>query len=195
MSNLSPLTAGFNELDITAEERESLFSNLVIPSKQYSMSVLTNEGTRVYKRINPEVFVLKVLEQNQELINQLAGTRNFYKNVANQFTETEAMLILNNGVIVRGSSFIDIYNKTKANAFAYIKCLENGLEVIKTIPVSTVVLVNTALTADELANIKPIEYNSIMSIEPALLDDVLRTRKVLIEQTAAQETINQPLNS
>lgn len=180
---VTPTDNGFNALALTSEERDLLYKNLVIPAKLYTASVQAEgSGVRVFKRINPEVFMLKVLENNAAVINLLAKSRTFFMNVYRQFSTTEDMIILTNGLIVKGAIGFNPYaepTNTPLKQVAYIKCLVDGVETVIERSLDDVVIVNTSLTEEELAVITLFEQSFINSIEPATITDNGRTRSVL----------------
>lgn len=180
---VTPTDHGFGALELTSEERDLLYKNLVIPAKLYSASVqVQGTGVRVFKRINPELFMLKVLENNATVINLLAKTRTFFMNVYRQFSTTEDMIILTNGLIVKGAIGFNPYaepTNTPLKQVAYIKCLVDGVETVIERSLDDVVIVNTSLTEEELAVITLFEKSFIDSTEPATITDNGRTRDVL----------------
>lgn len=182
MSNsaLTPIELGLNNLDITAEERDTLYKNLVIPAKLYSAYVQTEGSTvRVFKRINPELFVLKVLEHNVSVINTLAASRNFFMNTSRNYTNQEVLIYLANGLIVKGGVGYNPYENpvaTISKPSVFVKCLISGEESVIELPLSDAVIINKSLTADEMAKVQLFESSYITSITSAQVDDMSRTR-------------------
>lgn len=182
MSNsaLTPIELGLNNLEITAEERDTLYKNLVIPAKLYSAYVQTEGSTvRVFKRINPELFVLKVLEHNVNVINALASTRNFYMNTSRNYTNQEVLIYLTNGLIVKGGIGYNPYENPVAilsKPSIFVKCLIDDVESVIELPISDAVIINKSLTADEMDKVQLFESTYINSITSAQIDDMSRTR-------------------
>lgn len=182
MSNsaLTPIELGLNNLEITAEERDTLYKNLVIPAKLYSAYVQTEGSTvRVFKRINPELFVLKVLEHNANVINALASTRNFYMNTSRNYTSQEVLIYLTNGLIVKGGIGYNPYENPVAilsKPSIFVKCLIDDVESVIELPISNAVIINKSLTADEMDKVQLFESTYINSITSAQTDDMSRTR-------------------
>lgn len=173
----TPLDVNLDGLDITSAERELLVSNLVIPAKQYAcIAVAEASGTRVFNRINSEVFVLKVIEHNAELINALASERNFFMNRARSIIKNEAMLVLSNGFIARGTVGFNTYENTYGFNTAFIKAKVEGGETVESIDINDVVLINTALTPEQLALIPALDMALYNEVAPATVVDMPRTR-------------------
>lgn len=172
-------------LKLTTEERAKLYNNLVIAAKPYQRRDQPEDNTTVplFRKLNLEVFFIKFIEANVELINAHGHTREFCMFNRPMKLTTAAMLILTNGVAVQGYiNYNPEHPDQSTNSVAYYKCLEDGVEILRGVDLVNVVLVNTNLSAEALAAIPLVESSDIDAIVDALVIDSARTRSAIITQ-------------
>lgn len=194
-----PLEQQLSSLMLTAEERKSLFNSVVIAAKYYQRrDVPENQSTiPLFRKLNLEIFFLKFIEGNTDLVNTHGHKREFSMFSGPQKVTVPTFMILTNGLAVKG--YIN-YNPATPDVnvadVAFYSCLENGVETLRGVPLKEVVLINTHVAEDVLNAIELYEVTHIDGVTDALVLDDNRTRSEILRQThARQKAVKFPMQN
>lgn len=191
---ISPVNQQMVKLNLTPEERGSLFNNFVIAAKTYSKidEHSVEMAMPTYYKLNLEVLFLKFVEANTVLLNTYGHTRDFMMFRNPQKTTEECLLILNNGIAVRG--YINYHPEGEVDMpnTAVYRILNDGVEAWHTALSNDVVIMNTNVHY-ALADVPVLELTHIQAVENVLVLDAGRMRNIAKRNDAIRSTPVRPV--
>lgn len=163
--HLNAFTVAVTKLKLSPQDRNSFLQTIAFNANTYRTAFRNEDGRVLYQRLRGEDFVISVIEQNLDFIqeNAIFPEFNFFIQPSLATADSTALLLLSNGLYVRG-----VFGRPNPeveldpNAPAYYIDLkdENGEIVQERCGLSAVVAINTRFDLEKVPVITKEQYET-----------------------------------